>query len=82
MQMNISMKQKQTTDWLPRGRAVREGITPNTGLINDSHILCSTGNYYIQYPVISHNGKESENKYMCVCVTESLCCTAEINTTL
>ena len=45
-----------------------------------SHILCSTGNYYIQYPVISHNGKESENKYMCVCVTESLCCTAEINT--
>ena len=35
-----------------------------------------TGNY-IQYPVINHNGKEYEKLYLCI--TESLCCTAEIN---
>ena len=34
----------------------------------------------IQYPVISHNGKGYEEGYMYI--TESLCCTAEINTTL
>ena len=47
-------------------------------------LLYSTGNY-IQYLVITHNGKESE-KEMCVCihvcVTEPLCCTLETNTTL
>ena len=55
------------------------------GWINNKVLLYSTGNY-IQYPVTNHNGKE----YMCVCVyvsmyvyiTESLCCTAEINKTL
>ena len=48
--------------------------------INNKVLLYSTGNY-IQYPVINHNGEEYEkNVYMCV--TESLCCTAEINTTL
>ena len=36
----------------------------------------SIGNY-IQCPVINHNGK---NIY--ICLTELLCCTAEINTTL
>ena len=40
--------------------------------------LYSTGNY-IQYPVINHNEKEYE-KY--IFITESSCCTAEINTTL
>ena len=46
----------------------------------DSRVLLySTGNH-IQYPVISHNGKEYEKEYMCVCVTELLCCTAVINT--
>ena len=38
----------------------------------------STGNYH-QYPVINHNEKEYE-KY--IFITESNCCTAEINTTL
>ena len=42
-------------------------------------LVYSTGNY-IQYPMINHNGKESEKGY--VWITESLCCTAEINTTL
>ena len=36
--------------------------------------------YYIQYPVINHDGKEYEKIY--TCVTESLYCTADINTTL
>ena len=39
-------------------------------------LLYSTGNH-IQYPVIKHNGKN-----VCICVTESFCCTAEINITL
>ena len=43
-------------------------------------LLHSTGNC-IQYPKINHNGKEYK-KNVHTCVTESLCCTAEINTTL
>ena len=35
---------------------------------------------YIHYPMINHNGKEYENIY--IYITESLCCTAEVNTTL
>ena len=42
-------------------------------------LLYSTGNY-IQYSVTNHNGKEYE--YIYICITESLCSTAEINTTL
>ena len=50
------------------------------GWINSKVLLYSTGNY-IQYPVINHNGKEYEkNGY--ICITEPLCCIAEINTTL
>ena len=45
-------------------------------------LLCSTENS-IQYSVTNHNGKESEkNAYIYICITDSLCCTAEINTTL
>ena len=47
--------------------------------IKNKVLLYSTGNY-IQYPVINHNGKEYEKIY--IRITESLCCTAEINTTL
>ena len=36
----------------------------------------STGNY-IQYPLINHNGKEHEKDY--ICITQSLCRTAEFN---
>ena len=39
----------------------------------------STGDY-IQYLVITYNGKESEKQY--ICLTESLCCTPETNTLL
>ena len=38
---------------------------------------------YIEYPVINHNGKEhKKNAYIYICISESLCCIAEINTTL
>ena len=51
-----------------------------TGWINNKILLNGTGNY-ILYPVTNRNGKEYEkNVYMHM--TESLCCTAEINTTL
>ena len=40
----------------------------------------STGNY-IQYPIINYNGKENE-KNVYTLITESLCYTEEINTTL
>ena len=49
--------------------------------INNKVLLYSTGNY-IQYPVINHNGKEYEKEYVHICITESLCCTPETNTTL
>ena len=55
------------------------------GWINNKVLLFSTGNY-IQYPVMNHNGKEYEKEcvyiYVYICITESLCCTAEINKTL
>ena len=49
-----------------------------TSWINNKVLLHSTG-HYIQYPMINHNGKEYEKEY--ICITEPLCCTAEINTT-
>ena len=49
------------------------------GWINNKVLLYSTGSC-IQYPVINHNGKECEEEY--ICITESLCYTAEMNTTL
>ena len=45
------------------------------GGINNKVLLYSTGNY-MQYPLINHNGKEY------ICITESPCCTVEINTKL
>ena len=30
---------------------------------------------------LNYKGKESEKEYICVCITESLCCTGDINTT-
>ena len=47
---------------------------------NNKVLLYSTGNY-IQYPVRNPNEKEYE-KNVYICITESLFCTAEINTTL
>ena len=41
----------------------------------------NTGNC-IQYAVITCNGKESEKGYVYTCITESLRCIPETNTTL
>ena len=49
--------------------------------INNTVLLYNTGNY-IQCPVINHNGKEYKKELIYICVTKSLCCTAEINITL
>ena len=49
--------------------------------ISNKVFLHSTENY-IQYPMINHNGKEYKKKNVYICITEALCCTAEINTTL
>ena len=37
---------------------------------------------YIQYIVITYNGKESKKECVYIYITESLCCTPETNTTL
>ena len=84
-----SMEQKQTHRHRDRfvvgkGEGDRGGMNWEFGIsrckllyiewTNNKVLLCSTGNY-IQYPVINHNGKEYEKIY--ICITESLCCTAE-----
>ena len=46
--------------------------------ISNEVLLYSTGNY-MQSPRINHNGKERKKEYVCKCITESFCCTAEIN---
>ena len=48
----------------------------STGRKNNKALLYSTGNY-IQYGPLNHNGKEYEKEYT-LCITESLCCRAEI----
>ena len=48
-------------------------------LLKDQYPLCYTGNY-IEYLIITCNGKESEKEY--ICVTKSICCTPETNTTM
>ena len=52
--------------------------------INNKILLYITGNC-IQYPVINHKEKIEKRMYIYVSIylyIESLCCTAEINTTL
>ena len=89
--MNISMKQKQSHRYREQtcgcqaggggGKDWKFGISRcklvYIGWINNKVLLYSTGNY-IQYPVINLNGKEYEKEY--ICITESLCHTAVINT--
>ena len=49
--------------------------------INNKVLLYST-EIYTQYPIINHNGKEYKKKNVYICITESLCCTPETDTTL
>ena len=48
---------------------------------NDKVLLYRTGNY-VQYSVITHNGKEYEKACIYICITESHHCTMVIKTTL
>ena len=90
--MNLSTKEKQThrhreqNCGCQEGRGVGEAMDWEFGIIRckllyteqiNKSLLYSTGNY-IQYPVITHHGKEYGKVH--ICITESLCCTAEINT--
>ena len=67
-----------------QGFGEREGWTGSVGLADENRHVWngltarshSTGNY-IQYSVINHNGKEYKNNAY-VCVTESVCWTAEL----
>ena len=73
---------------LPKGRGGGGGKDKEFGIsrcklvcigrINSKVLLYSTGNY-IQYIVINHNEKEYEKEYIYICITDSLCCTAETN---
>ena len=49
--------------------------------ISSEVLLYSTANY-IQSVVIEHDGRWYERKKVDTCMTGSLCCTAEIGTTL
>ena len=51
--------------------------------VNKKDLVYCTGDY-IQYLVITYSGKESEKEhmYMYICMSESLCCTPETNTTI
>ena len=48
--------------------------------INNKVLWYSTENY-IQYLMINHSGKEYKKECTYICITESLCYIAEINTT-
>ena len=60
---------------------VRRCKLVHRGGISNKVLLSGTGTS-IPYPVINHHGKEAEKDWMRVyiCVTRSLCCTAEANT--
>ena len=55
--------------------------SPVPGILQARTLEWVAAENYIQYPVINHNEKDTE-KRMYICITESVCCTAEINTTL
>ena len=50
--------------------------------ITNKNLLYNTENS-TQYSVMTYMGIESKKKVdICICITDSLCCTAETNTTL
>ena len=93
--MNLSMKQKQThreQTYGCQGGEGRRGVDWEFGIsrckllyiewINNRVLLYSIAKYN-QYPVILEMEKNmKKNIYIYVYITESLCSTAEINTTL
>ena len=81
--MNICMKWKRThgiknRHVVAKGEGSKGGMAWELGItewINNKAQLWSTENY-IQYPVTNHNGREYVKEH--ICITESLCCIAEI----
>ena len=68
--------------WIGDEKDQKKKKIPNS--LDNKFLLCSTGNY-IRYPEINHNGQEYMKKndvHIFVCITESLCCTAEIHTNI
>ena len=53
----------------------------NIKQVNNKGLLYGAGNK-IQCPIINHRGKEYRKEYVHVCITKSLCCIPETNTTL
>ena len=95
--MNLFTKQKQSHDvenklTVTRGWGGGGGINWETGIdihtllyinqITNKDLLYSTGNS-IQYSVMAYMEKESKKGVgMCICISDSLHCTPETNTTL
>ena len=93
--MNLFTKEKQThrhrkqTYNYQRGKGgginwqygINRCTLPYIKQINKKDLWYSTGNY-IQYLVITYNGKESEKEYIYIYISESFCCTPETNTIL
>ena len=91
IQMNLSMKQKQTHRHREQTCGCQDGCGAEGGMAwevgtsrckllyiewkNNKVLLYNTGNY-MQYTVINHNEKEY------IYITSSLCYRTEINTTL
>ena len=95
-QINLSMKRNRIMDIenrlvVAKGEEVGGGIEWEVGAsrckllyiewINNKVLLYTTENY-IQYPMVNHNGKDIKKECIYICINESLCCTAVINTTL
>ena len=92
--MNLFTKQKQShrcrkQAWLS-GDKGRGGINWEIGIdiytllyikqITNKYLLCSTGDS-TQYSVMAYMVKESKKRVeICICKTDSLCCTPETNT--
>ena len=74
----------ETDSWLPKGTGGRGGLVyAHCGIWNDwPNGTCSIAENSTQYSVIIYVGKKSERRDMYVCMTESLCCTAEMITAL
>ena len=77
--------QAQRTDWLSRGKAGvdwKSGVSRckllYIGWINNKVLPQRTANY-VQYPLIKRNGKEHEKQCIYISITDSLCCTTEVN---
>ena len=85
--MNLSMKQKRTQRHREEtcgccGGRERLGVWDQQMQTSIYRMGKQQGNY-IQYPATNCNGKAYEReKNIQVCITESLCCTPETNTTL